>query len=307
MYKIIGADQKEYGPVTADQIRQWIAEGRANPASRVQIEGSGEWVALSSLPEFAEALAAKAPPPVPVTPPPPSDPEALAAYIRTRDYEIDIGHCVSRSWALWKEHAGLLIGATAVFFVLFFVTTQLLGLFSRPAIQSLIEGNISLGPILVLLLLNIPQMALSKVLSAGVYVLLLRLIRGQPAGMGDLFAGFRSSFMQLAAAGIVVQLLTALGSLACLLPGIYLSIAWILTVPLIVDRRLDFWAAMELSRKVVTQHWWLMFCLLIVMVLINVVGFLACCVGLLASFPLGLGALMYAYEDIFSEPGSAPH
>ena len=28
MYKIQGADQKDYGPVTADLMRQWIAERR---------------------------------------------------------------------------------------------------------------------------------------------------------------------------------------------------------------------------------------------------------------------------------------
>ncbi len=30
MYKIIGADGKEYGPVTAEQLKQWIADGRVN-------------------------------------------------------------------------------------------------------------------------------------------------------------------------------------------------------------------------------------------------------------------------------------
>jgi hypothetical protein len=27
-YKIIGGDQKQYGPISADELRQWIAEGR---------------------------------------------------------------------------------------------------------------------------------------------------------------------------------------------------------------------------------------------------------------------------------------
>jgi hypothetical protein len=55
MYKIIGADKKEYGPVTADQIRQWIAEGRANGQTMVQAEGSTEWKPLASFPEFTPA------------------------------------------------------------------------------------------------------------------------------------------------------------------------------------------------------------------------------------------------------------
>lgn len=70
MYKVILPDQKEYGPVTADQLRQWIAEGRINAQARVMAEGATEWKPLSAFPEFAAALpgataAAGAPPPVP--------------------------------------------------------------------------------------------------------------------------------------------------------------------------------------------------------------------------------------------------
>ena len=53
MYKIIGADQKQYGPVSADEVRQWIAEGRANAQTLIQAEGSTEWRPLSSFAEFA--------------------------------------------------------------------------------------------------------------------------------------------------------------------------------------------------------------------------------------------------------------
>jgi hypothetical protein len=61
MYKIIGADQKEYGPITADQLRQWISEGRINAGTKVQTEGAGVWKSVSELPEFAAALPGGAP------------------------------------------------------------------------------------------------------------------------------------------------------------------------------------------------------------------------------------------------------
>jgi hypothetical protein len=57
MYKIRGADQKEYGPVSSDQIRQWIAEHRLNAQSLGQSEGSMEWKPLSEFADFAAALA----------------------------------------------------------------------------------------------------------------------------------------------------------------------------------------------------------------------------------------------------------
>ena len=50
MYKIIGADQKEYGPVTAEQLRQWITEGRVNGQTSVWSEGATEWKPLAALP-----------------------------------------------------------------------------------------------------------------------------------------------------------------------------------------------------------------------------------------------------------------
>ena len=40
MFKLLGADQKEYGPVNADQIRKWIAQGRANARTKLQAAGS---------------------------------------------------------------------------------------------------------------------------------------------------------------------------------------------------------------------------------------------------------------------------
>ncbi len=69
MYKIIGADQKEYGPVAADQIRQWITEGRVNGQTKVQAAGAAEWKSVADVAELAGALP-KTPAPMPVTPPP---------------------------------------------------------------------------------------------------------------------------------------------------------------------------------------------------------------------------------------------
>src|SRR5258708_4145788 len=58
MYKIIGADQKEYGPVTADQMRQWIIEGRINGQTPVQASGDAAWKPLSLFAEFSAILPA---------------------------------------------------------------------------------------------------------------------------------------------------------------------------------------------------------------------------------------------------------
>ena len=62
MYKIIGADGGEYGPATAGQLRQWIAEGRANAQTPTLAPGTPEWKPLGALPEFAGHFAPAIPP-----------------------------------------------------------------------------------------------------------------------------------------------------------------------------------------------------------------------------------------------------
>ena len=69
MYKIIGIDGQTYGPVTAEQVRHWLAENRVRSDTLVQPEGAADWKPLNSFPEFASDL--KTAPPVIV--PLPSD------------------------------------------------------------------------------------------------------------------------------------------------------------------------------------------------------------------------------------------
>src|SRR5437868_2247887 len=73
MYKILGADGKEYGPVDLDQLKQWVIQGRANPQTRVQVSGSTEWKPAAEVPELSAlftppnlpAVSGGTPPPLP--------------------------------------------------------------------------------------------------------------------------------------------------------------------------------------------------------------------------------------------------
>ena len=56
MYKIIGADGKEYGPISLEVLRQWVAEGRANGQTRILPEGGTDWKTIAEVPELASLL-----------------------------------------------------------------------------------------------------------------------------------------------------------------------------------------------------------------------------------------------------------
>ena len=79
-YKIIGADGRPYGPVSGEQLRHWLAEGRAHAQTQTLAEGAVEWKLLGTLPEFAGHFA----PPVPPTISPPS----YRPVLKTNSYAI---------------------------------------------------------------------------------------------------------------------------------------------------------------------------------------------------------------------------
>jgi hypothetical protein len=54
-YFMLGGDGKEYGPVSAEQLRQWAAEGRANAQTQVRLAEGGAYQALGTVPELNAA------------------------------------------------------------------------------------------------------------------------------------------------------------------------------------------------------------------------------------------------------------
>jgi GYF domain 2 len=67
MFKILGADGKEYGPVTVDQLKQWIGEGRANHETMALKVGEVGWKPLAQYADFAGLFPAQ-PPALPTAP-----------------------------------------------------------------------------------------------------------------------------------------------------------------------------------------------------------------------------------------------
>ncbi|HWN95396.1 MAG TPA: DUF4339 domain-containing protein [Methylomirabilota bacterium] len=54
-YTILGADNAQYGPVTADELRAWIRDGRVVGATQIWRSDTPNWVAASALPELGIA------------------------------------------------------------------------------------------------------------------------------------------------------------------------------------------------------------------------------------------------------------
>jgi hypothetical protein len=231
-----------------------------------------------------------------------------------------VGRCLAQSWKLMTANFGLFFGAAFLVWVISLVC-QLIPLGLGGIVYGVFRG----------------------VLYGGLYLIFLNRIRGRPASIGDVFIGFSVGFAQLLLAGLVSSLLSLVGFCFCVVPGIYLLVAWTFSIPLVADRRLEFWSAMELSRKVVTRVWFPMFILMLLaflpFILVNIFAGIRVSITVISviqefmnsgqpdvkhtieamrgilktilplvlmtklvfflNWPFALGALMYAYENLF--------
>ncbi len=313
MYTILGADKQEYGPVSGDQIKQWILEGRANEQTLVKTETSDGWKPLAEYPEFTETFSSlKPPPPLPEQ----KYGKQWAEEIVKKDYDLSVSDCLSKAFELFKNNFGTLFGTAAIYFLI------ILG------IQSL-----TMIPIIGFLFILV-SIIITPILMGGLFYVFISKLRGKPANIGDLFYGFYHNTFQLIAVYIVMVLLlvasaipggiiaglgflaggiaktkaliiigVSVGSIVALIPMVYLGICWAFSVPLVVDKGLDFWEAMKLSKKKVQQHWFAVLWFIFVMSVINTVGVFLCFIGLLFTLPLAIAMLVYGYETIFGETG----
>jgi len=262
MYTIIGGDGKEYGPVTVDQIRAWMAGGRANLSTKVRAEGTDAWKSIADCPEITGSAAT-------------AGAGGIASAVVDRGVTLDIMSCYERSWTLLKANFWPLVGVSLLISLVYCVLLE---------VEK--HGLLFIGPIF------------NKVIGAGLLYYFLRTIRGQAATVGDAFAGFTKAFLVLVVVGIVFTVFVTIGFFCLILPGIYLAVAYSFSGILAVDKGLGFWEAMETSRKVITRNWWRVFGLLLLSIPLFILGALALGVGIFVAIPVFAGALVYAYEDL---------
>jgi len=140
--------------------------------------------------------------------------------------------------------------------------------------------------------------AVSTPLLMGNFIVSAKLLHGQAPEFRDFFTGF-NYFLPLLLLSLVACLAIIIGTLLLIIPGIYLAVAYLFASYLVVDRRMDFWPAMELSRHTVHPRWFGYFAFTLLLALLNLAGALLLGVGLLVTIPLYFCIVTAAYADIF--------
>ncbi len=195
------------------------------------------------------------------------------------EYDFDIIGIIKEGLRRIEGVKGIFLAAFGLYIMIAIIVQILLG-FIFPSPPAPAEPNYLNQQIVTIL--SYPVL---MPLMVGIIMLAINHSRGEEIEYRSIFNYYHLTGT-LSFAAILIYIMTVIGFVLLVLPGIYLSIAYVFTLPLIVDKNMTVWEAMEFSRKSVTKHWFKVFGLLFLLSLMMAVGTLALGIGLIWAVPL---------------------
>ncbi len=229
----------------------------------------------------------------------------------SRRYDFGVSDLLGEAWRLTKGTKGIIIGGFVVFYAALFavmnILTIVLTIFGVAGVAGLglmsgDDGSMAVGAMFAFMigsmLLGFLATAMVYPFLAGINMVGIRAAAGQPVRFGEMFSHFGRS-VPVVITALLMSVLIMVGYFLFVIPGIYLSVAYMLAIPLVVERGLSPWQALETSRKAIGQHWFKVFGLLMIFGVLMALSGLTLFIGLLWLIPLMVVAIGVLYRTIF--------
>jgi hypothetical protein len=209
--------------------------------------------------------------------------------------EFTISGTIREAWKKTKGAKGVIWAGSAVMYLVLLIIVAggkwlVSSVASTPANLTQVIGSVSFLTV---------ASVFSILFTAGLLLMGMRKVAGETIHWKMIFKGF-SCAGRIIAATILQFILVAIGMLL-ILPGIYLAVGYAMTVPLIVDKGLSPWQAMEMSRKAVHKIWWRVMGIFCLMLLIFMVSFIPIGIGLIWTWPMSLMVVGVMYKHLFED------
>lgn len=195
--------------------------------------------------------------------PPAPIPTVPVAYVAPAVVQVRTGHWISAGWAIVKSNLGTFMLMSLLYFLL------------ASCVPLILQG-----PLL-----------------AGLHIACIRKLTQGRCEVGDLFKGF-NYFVPAMVAGILSGLLAGVGAVFCIIPGLVIAAMFMFSLLFVVDKRMDFWPAMQASHEIVKKNYVGFTIFMVAAALLNIIGILCLIVGVLATIPILYAAITVAYEEI---------
>jgi len=214
----------------------------------------------------------------------------------TGAYSFSVSEVMSEGWEKVSGAKLKIVGAMFIYAVLMTLATSLVSIFLDA--QPYYDANQIVEGTMIDVLVGWIASPVTIPLSLG--VLLLGYARANDEELRiDAIFNYYVVVWPLFFASMLITLLTYIGFALLLLPGIYLSVAYSFTLPLMIDKKLDIWGAMEVSRQAVTTHWFTIAGVNGTMVILIVLSALPLGIGLIWTIPFMMIVQGVMYRKIF--------
>jgi hypothetical protein len=210
--------------------------------------------------------------------------------------QFTVGGVIKDAWDGIKGIKGAVWAGSALMYLVLLVIIAG-GAFLMPATTS---EDLGLGGYILPSLFQIVTQVVSMLFIAGLLFMGIRKVAGDVVSWKMIFHGF-SFTGKIIVVSILQFILVSIGFLLLILPGIYLAVGYAMAIPLIVDKNLSPWQALETSRKAVHKVWWKVAALYIIMSLLFMVAAIPLGIGLIWVWPMIMVAAGVVYHHLFGK------
>jgi uncharacterized membrane protein len=251
------------------------------------------------------------PPPPPGSgwgsPPPPPPPGAPGGYGGPGGPggpgQYSVGNAFSYAWNKFKDNWGPLVLIT----VIIVVAMAVIQFAGRQIIASAFdasEGTSLFGGAAILgFAFNALGLIVQLVVQSGIIKGSLMLTRGQKIDVGQAFAGI--NWGQVILASLITGVLTFVGLILCILPGLAVLFFTSYTLFFVIDRNLSAVDGIKASFNMVKDNVGVLILFWLATVAAQILGACLCLVGLLVAIPVVVIAQAYTFRSLNGDPVTA--
>ncbi|MBA3678894.1 hypothetical protein H0W80_01695 [Candidatus Saccharibacteria bacterium] len=209
--------------------------------------------------------------------------------------ELTISEVLSESWQKVKSQYGIIIGSLLTVWLIngaFNILSNIANAFTDTGATST-----RLIMTLISLIISIGSLAVGNLLYIGLTRIELNIIDTKQALYAQLFDS-ENIYWRYLGATFLYALIVLGGLILFIIPGIYWAIKYQFIAVIIVDKKLKVTEALKASGEITQGHkgWLLGFSL--ILVLLNIAGFMALILGLLVTIPITVMAQIYVYRKL---------
>ena len=209
--------------------------------------------------------------------------------------EVNVLETMGEAWRGMKGFKLKCHIASVIWFVVYIIAA----LVTVPVTYALVAvGATPDAAAIIAWLVQIVAISVTMPMMIGITVMGIRHASGKSVSAGTVFNYFHRAPAAILWY-IVMSVMIMLGYLLLILPGIYLSFAYMFSLPLLVEKNMGVWQALETSRKAVTRFWFRATGFLLLIMLLITLGMIPLGIPLIWILPWVTLAYALVYFKLF--------